>query len=340
MTEDYNQEDIEGYNKEEIINSFCPQEINYRVSRDLPIAGDLSKLQRYEMVKGTRLFKKFLAKEQDNFKQPVNKIATNLKQNVKDQNSNEPLTKDSPRYELKKEPIKRTEHKPLNDSNCNPISKQINYEQKRINTVDTKSYEEQSNRQQEDELTEIEYERPDEVEYEDKRDTSFMTADKELFGVSEQVLFDGSNVMSYSTNGCPPIMPMYPFGMMQPGSIQQSFIPPMPNVFANPLLNFPMQGGYSVANYMTGNGQAESYMKEVQDNSKVINELNEQIKKLQAELKEAKLKIEDKTESKELEEKLKRKDMDLKISEDILRSELDALKKRNEVIFLLSKYRN
>eukprot|EP00826_Nyctotherus_ovalis_P008381 TRINITY_DN12168_c0_g1_i1.p3 TRINITY_DN12168_c0_g1~~TRINITY_DN12168_c0_g1_i1.p3 ORF type:complete len:145 (+),score=46.01 TRINITY_DN12168_c0_g1_i1:73-507(+) len=134
------------------------------------------------------------------------------------------------------------------------------------------------------------------------------------------------------------------------------YIDGMSSGFMNPMMSYPMQGPYSIpGNFATQSqgmifGRCEEKVpcaKEVQDNSKVINDLNEEIKRLQAELKEAKFTIETQraqssnnaiTESKlkELEEKLRRKDMDSRITEDMLRSELDALKKRNEVLFTLA----
>lgn len=295
-----------------------------------------------------------------------------------DQNLNE--IKRSPKYELAKETIERKEPKyePLKDSYnlTNEIPKQGNelkreatrytsneirreeIQNERPNKYNTQqhideSYEElnQTNYERHNEIQHTEL-REYEMEYEDKRcmDASFLAGDKELFGVSEQVAFEETNAI-YNTSACPPMMPMYGYGMAGSMSqpMQQPFVGPMPGMpggFVNPMMSYPMQamqGPYPVHNFVSPSMQGpELHLKEVQDNSKVINELNDEIKKLQSELKESKLKVESlKVQSasdnnvesrvKELEEKLKRKDMDSKITEDMLRSELDAIKKRNEV---------
>lgn len=186
-------------------------------------------------------------------------------------------------------------------------------------------------------------------------DASFLTTNKELFGVSAQVQLDAPSLHSLYNAGTCPVMPMYPYGVMPHGSVQQPYIDGMPSGFMNPMMSYPMQGPYSIAgNFATQSVQPQGMMfgrceekvpcaKEVQDNSKVVNDLNEEIKRLQTELKEARLTIEaQKVQSsssanaesrlKELEEKLRRKDMDSRITEDMLRSELDVLKRRNEVL--------
>ena len=203
-------------------------------------------------------------------------------------------------------------------------------------------------------------------------DASFAVNDKELFGVSEQVPFDRSSTMNnmFNPGTYQSMMPMYPYGMMQTPNMQQPYPTPMPGMpsgYMNPMMGmsctmqgsvpYPTASHYPMANPISqtieqpqkekekSNGSFEREMSKPESNSKLIEELNETIRKLEFELKEANLKNERlQTESqsngdaesriKELEEKFRRKEMDFKITEDMLKSEIDALKKRNEVILL------
>jgi len=159
-------------------------------------------------------------------------------------------------------------------------------------------------------------------------DASFLTNDRELMGISEQVPFSGNQGMFQSN----PYVPMYPYGMMQ--TPMPGFISPMGGV------PYPVQYPMNYPTQTTIPIQGEVPEK-VTKNSEV-EALNEEIKRLKKELNESKAKalesqIDSSLESKvrELEEKLKRKEIDTKITEDVLKSEIEALKKRNEVILIM-----
>eukprot|EP00826_Nyctotherus_ovalis_P054163 TRINITY_DN7080_c0_g1_i5.p1 TRINITY_DN7080_c0_g1~~TRINITY_DN7080_c0_g1_i5.p1 ORF type:complete len:302 (-),score=57.77 TRINITY_DN7080_c0_g1_i5:1274-2179(-) len=154
-------------------------------------------------------------------------------------------------------------------------------------------------------------------------DTSFLTNDRELMGISEQVPFNGSQGIF-----APGAYPLYPYGMMQaPG-----FVGPMVYPVQYPGVGYAGQVGEAQEKAAVGNAELK------------VGELNEEVRKLKEELNEAKAKS---TESaidstvegrvRELEEKLKRKEIDTKVTEDVLRSEIDALKKRNEVLLYINK---
>lgn len=172
------------------------------------------------------------------------------------------------------------------------------------------------------------------AEYEPVRTMQELSyADKELFGVSEQVPYNRLSGM-FSTGAYQPVLPLFPYGMPQ-----QPYAGMQPG-YANPMMGMtypvpgpvpPMMPQTNLLREMTGHPLIDS-----EQNAR----LAEEVRRLQGELKEANDKIasletdaQNCSDSKlrELQEKLRRQEMDAEITEKMLKAEVEALQRRNEV---------
>jgi hypothetical protein len=300
------------------------------------------KLQRYEEVKNTKLFKKFLAKEKEAQKKSAldnarKKYTPSIYSHIilartpeKEYPRRMTVEDDADQFEREYDPSYK------HDKRSSPYSKP---RQEYLNELQCESqYSSKKSSERKNP-----YERSREpicdqpIEYEQPRiPQGFSYADKELLGVSEQVPYDKLagifNTAGYQLNtaGYQPILPLFPYA--QPYGNAANYINPMLGV----TYPIPSHTSHQANKDMSVNPFYNSLY-----NSEQGVRLMEEIKRLQNELKEAnekvaRLEIEVQSNSsnesklRELQEKLHRKDMDADITEKMLKSEIEALQHRNE----------
>jgi len=351
------------------------------------------KLQKYEMVRETKLFKKFLEKEKEaKNKEPISSIHP-IKNPIKSELIEKPEISKKPDFlaeqpkkdiPIKKPPVKKEPPKIKEE----PEQEIYMPNQRKIKEELPEAQEDEPERHEEPKITEEEnkdipetYQNEEIDQNPRKTDANPIGNDNELFGVSEQVPFNG---MSFGQQMMPP---MYPYGMMPPNPVPQSYpgsVAQSNSNFMNPMMGFPyptpqgamtfgappnMFGATIPPGYMPAFPTPENpinptltderhspkksplkdntavLLAQQQSDTKTITELREEIQKLQEELKNANKQIsilknsatqatgDNEQRVKELEDKVKRKEMEAKITEDTLRSDIEALQKRNEVFF-------
>ncbi len=366
-----------------------PLAVNKPVSPAEPTAKKSaeSKLQKYEHVKDTKLFQKFLAKEKDSKQHDRPPKQSHLppapaiiKEAVAE--SVRPATEVRPdpdleRAEVQRSPKPTRETPPGPDRRSSSSSKQRSAkkreaEEPREDTVAGTGNNRSGYDKQAEYFEEMEESRK--LGGTRKGEISMMSNDQELFGVSEQVPFNAGGG-SYSGEPYQPMVPPRPAAMSMyappaypmMSQVQQPFMNP-----SYPIMGYPPYGAPGPMQFAGGMfaPPQNPYMLPPQAQPKepaqenvsfhrsaaaspakepalapVDPGLKDEVKRLQEELRETKIKYETlkstSTSSEDVEgrikeveqkweEKLKRREMEAKSTAELMKGDIEALQKRNE----------